>query len=148
MKEKLCYCDCHDIYRPLKKCPLHQIHTPLILFCTFRANNFSFGICERAGRAGFVKQLATGWTVRGSNWSREEFCANLQTGSGAHLASYTIGVWSFPDVKRQEHGVNHPPLSSAEVKEGEKLYLYSSFMLSWKVFGRVYLYILGFVPRI
>jgi hypothetical protein len=30
---------------------------------------------------------------------------------------------SFPGVKRQERGVNHPPASSAEVEEGVELHL-------------------------
>jgi len=33
---------------------------------------------------------------------------------------------SFPGVKRPERVVDHPPLSSAEVKERAELYLYSS----------------------
>jgi hypothetical protein len=34
---------------------------------------------------------------------------------------------SFPGVKRPGSGVNHPPTSSAEVKEIVELYLYSPF---------------------
>jgi hypothetical protein len=48
-----------------------------------------------------------------------------QTGPEAHPASYTMGTGSFPGVKREEHGVEHPPPSSAEVKEEVELYLYS-----------------------
>jgi hypothetical protein len=36
-----------------------------------------------------------------------------------------MGTSSFPGVKRPGRGVDHPPLSNAEVKEREKLYLYS-----------------------
>jgi hypothetical protein len=48
------------------------------------------------------------------------FSAPVQAVPGAHPASR-----SFPVVKRQERGVDHPPLSNAEVKERVELYLYS-----------------------
>ena len=32
---------------------------------------------------------------------------------------------SFPEIKRPERGVDHPPTSSAEVKEKVELYLYN-----------------------
>jgi hypothetical protein len=34
-------------------------------------------------------------------------------------------MFPFPGVKRPERGVNHPPPSSAEVKERVELHLYS-----------------------
>jgi len=36
-----------------------------------------------------------------------------------------MGTGSFPGVKQPGRGVDHPPPSSAEVKERVKLYLYS-----------------------
>jgi len=45
------------------------------------------------------------------------FSAPVQTGPGAYPASYTTGTGSFPGVKRSGRGVDHPPPSSAEVKE-------------------------------
>jgi hypothetical protein len=43
--------------------------------------------------------------------------------NGAHPASYnTMGIGSFPEVKRPGHGFDHPPPSSAEVKERVQLY--------------------------
>ena len=45
------------------------------------------------------------------------FFAPLQTGSGSHAVSYTMGTGSFPGVKRPERGVDRPPPSSVEVKE-------------------------------
>jgi hypothetical protein len=53
------------------------------------------------------------------------FSAPVQTGTGIHPASYTNCIRSFPGIKRQRRGVNHPPLSSAEVKEKAELYFYS-----------------------
>jgi hypothetical protein len=42
----------------------------------------------------------------------------------------------FPGVKRKGRGVDHPPPSSAEVKERVELYLYSPSGPSWPVLGR------------
>jgi hypothetical protein len=53
------------------------------------------------------------------------FFTRVLTGHGAHPASYTMGTGSFPGVKRQGRGVDHPPLSSVEVKGRLRLYLYS-----------------------
>jgi hypothetical protein len=49
------------------------------------------------------------------------FSAPLQTGPGAHPASYAMVTGSFLGVKRPGCGVNHPPPSSAEVKERVEL---------------------------
>jgi hypothetical protein len=63
------------------------------------------------------------------------FSPPVQTGPGAHPASYTMGTGSFPGVKRPGRGVDHPPPSSAEVKERVDLYLYSPSGPSWPVIG-------------
>ena len=53
------------------------------------------------------------------------FFEPVQRGPGAHLGSY-IGVPGiFPGSKAEGSGVNHPPLSSAEVKEIVELRFYS-----------------------
>jgi hypothetical protein len=46
-----------------------------------------------------------------------------------------MGTGSFPGVKRTGRGVDHPPQSSAEVKERVQLYLYSPSGPSWPVLG-------------
>ena len=61
-----------------------------------------------------------------SRWGAR-FSAPVQTGPGAHPASCTMGTGSFLGVKRPGRDVDHPPLSSAEVKEKVELYLYSPF---------------------
>ena len=66
--------------------------------------------------------------VRESNLGGARFSAPVQTGPGAHPASCTMGTESFPGVKRPGRGVDHPPSSSAEVKERIELYLY---LLLW-----------------
>jgi len=65
-----------------------------------------------------VQRLSYGLDGPGikSRWG-SRFSAPLQTGPRAHPASYTMGTGSFPGVKRPERGVDHPPSSSAEVKE-------------------------------
>jgi len=49
------------------------------------------------------------------------FSAPLQTGPGAHPASYTMRTESYPGVGRQGCGVYHSPPSSAEVNERVEL---------------------------
>jgi len=72
-------------------------------------------------------------------WSEDQipvgvrFSAPVQTGPGAHPASYTLDTWSFPGVKWL--GVDQRPISSAEVKERVELHLYSPSGLSWPVLG-------------
>ena len=61
------------------------------------------------------------------------FSAPVQIGPGGHPASYTMGTGSFPWVKRPRRGVDHPPQSSAEVKE--RVELYSPSWSSWLVLG-------------
>jgi len=46
-----------------------------------------------------------------------------------------MGSGSFPGVKRPGRGIDHPPSSSAVVKERVELYLYSPSGLSWPVLG-------------
>jgi hypothetical protein len=67
-----------------------------------------------------------------SRWGAR-FSAPIQTGPGAHPASYTVGTGSFPGVKRPGRGVYHPPVSIAEVKEKVELYLYSAYRPLWPV---------------
>jgi len=55
------------------------------------------------------------------------FSTPVQTGHGAHPASYTMGTGSFLGVKRPGRGVE-APWSNAEVKERVELYIYS---FSW-----------------
>jgi hypothetical protein len=45
----------------------------------------------------------------------------------------------FPGVKRPGSGINHPPPSSAEIKEKVDLYLYSLSGHSWPVLEQTYL---------
>jgi hypothetical protein len=70
------------------------------------------------------------------------FSAPVHTGPGAHPASYTMGTRSFPEVKRLKHGIDHPPPSSAEVKERVQLYAYSPSGPSWPVLGWTLLFYL------
>ena len=61
------------------------------------------------------------------------FSAPVRTGPGAHPAAYTLCTGSFPRVERPRRGVDHPTPSSAKVKEGVELYLYSPSGPSWPV---------------
>jgi len=77
-----------------------------------------------------------GPSVQGPNpGGEEEFSAPIQTGPGAHPASYAKGTRSFPGVKQQGHGIDHPLPTSAKVKERVQLYFYSPSGPSWTVLG-------------
>jgi len=72
-----------------------------------------------------------------------DFSTPVQTGPGAHQASYTKGTGSFPGIKRPGRGVDHPPPFSAEVEEKVGLYLYFPFGPSWPVLRRALLYFIS-----
>jgi hypothetical protein len=69
------------------------------------------------------------------SWWGGSFSAPVQTGAGTHPASYIVGTCSFLGVKWLGHDIDHPPPSSAEVKERVELYLYSPSGPSWPVLG-------------
>ena len=70
-----------------------------------------------------------------SRW-RARFSAPVQTDTGPYATSYMMGTGSlYRGVKRPGHGVDHPTLSSYEVKERVELYLYSPSGTSWPVPG-------------
>jgi hypothetical protein len=55
----------------------------------------------------------------------------VQTGSAAHPASYPMGTGGFSvGIKQPGREADHPPPSSAEVKEYMELYLHSPNMPS------------------
>jgi len=53
------------------------------------------------------------------------FSAPVHTSPGVHTSLLYNGYRIFPGIKRLGRGVEHPPASSAEVKERVELYLYS-----------------------
>ena len=63
------------------------------------------------------------------------FPAPVQTGPGAHPASYTKGTWSFPGVRRLRSGIDHPLPFNAKIKERAELYLYSPSGPLWPLLG-------------
>jgi hypothetical protein len=50
-----------------------------------------------------------------------EVMSLVQTGCGAHPATYTMGTRSFPGVKQPGRVAGHPPQSIAGVKERGEL---------------------------
>jgi len=71
------------------------------------------------------------------------FSTPFQTRPGTHPASYTMGTGSFLGVKLPGCETDHPPPSSAKIKERVKLYLYSpiwAFVACSRVNFTFYLY--------
>ena len=64
------------------------------------------------------------------------FSAPVQTGPGAHLASYITGTGYFLGIKWPGRGVDHPPPSSVEVKERVAIHILPSGP-SWPVIGQI-----------
>jgi hypothetical protein len=63
------------------------------------------------------------------------FSTPVQTDPGGHPVSYRNVFGSFPGVKWPGRCVNHPPRSSAEVRERVELYFCSPLGLSWPALG-------------
>jgi len=61
------------------------------------------------------------------------FSSPVQTSFGAHMFSSTMGTWLCPGVKWPGRGIDHLALSSAEIKKGVELSLYSPCVPSWQV---------------
>jgi hypothetical protein len=64
-----------------------------------------------------------------------KFSPPVQTGPGHHTVSYTMGTRSFSSVNRRGRGVDHPPQSTAKVKERVEVYMYSPSGTAWPVVG-------------
>jgi hypothetical protein len=112
--------------------PLHRYqHFNTARYCMIL---YSISPYERARIAQFVWWLARDWMIQGSNPSWGEiFCTLLDTpwGTPSLLQNkYQVPFWG---VRQPGCDVDHPPLSSAEVKERVELYLYSASGPSWSV---------------
>ena len=102
---------------------------------------FRGSLCFKwVGIAELVQWLATGWTVQGSNpCGGRDFAHLFQTGPGAHPISCIAGARAFLGVKRSGCHINHPPSSSAKVKERVELYLCYPSVPLWHVISELYL---------
>ena len=81
-----------------------------LLFAEGVTDELPYDGTANAGRDGLVG-MATRYGLNGSgieSWWGTRVSEPLQTGSGAHPASYTVGTGSFLGVKRSGRRVNHP----------------------------------------
>ena len=84
-----------------------------------------------------VWRLHAVWTVRGSSPGGSEiFRTPLDRPWVLPSLLYKGYTRPFPGVERARHGVNHPPPSSAKLKERVELYLYCCSGTSWHVIGQ------------
>jgi len=79
-------------YEFLKKCEIVHVLYLAVMFFIF--NNFNTHILFEDGR-----EIESRWG--------EGISTHLQTGSGAHPASFAMGTASFCGVKQQKRGVNY-----------------------------------------
>jgi hypothetical protein len=127
-------------------CNNYPIHAPVIQILYGIKYNYIFHANIYASVKLHITQamtMALGWDSSVGRAIRSgdqilvgaRFSTPVQSGSGAHPASYTMGTRSFPGVKRPGSGGDHPPPSSIAVKERVGLYLYCPFGLPWPVLG-------------
>jgi hypothetical protein len=101
----------------------HSFHYTIHRHITIQGRDSSVGISTRYRLDG--PEIESRWVGR--------FSAPVQTGPGAHPASYIISNELFPGVKRPGRGVDHPPPSSAEVKKRVELHPFLAFMACSRV---------------
>jgi hypothetical protein len=70
-----------------------------------------------------------------SQWGDDIFRTRSDRPWGPHSPLYSGCRISFQGVKRPRCGVEHPPTTSAKVKERVELYLFSPSGSSWSVIG-------------
>ena len=85
---------------------------------------FIYETIKRATIAQSVQRLARGCTVRESNPGGNDSFRTCHDRLWEPTSLLQVGTGSFPGVKRAERRVDHPPPTSAEVKERVDLYLY------------------------
>ena len=113
---------------------------PLFLAVTRRQHYF-FNICfhiqfegDRDSSIGIATRYGLGCPGIESRWGGD-FPHPSRPALGVHPPSCTMGNRSFPEVKWPGRGVDHPPLSSAEIEGRVELYSYSQPGPSWPVIG-------------
>ena len=65
-------------------------------------------IVGRNSAGGIATRYGLDYPMIESQWGAT-ISASVQTGPGDHPASYTMGIGSFPGVKRPGLGIDHPP---------------------------------------
>jgi hypothetical protein len=107
--------------------PLIQWHLLDDIFVHFGSTNFgnpefvNYLRCwNRISSVSTVTRLRAGWPRFDSRKGQETFRRRVQTVSGAHPASYPMGIrCSFPEGKAAGREANHSLPSSAEVKNAQ-----------------------------
>jgi hypothetical protein len=108
--------------------PQNMQHTAILVsICIFGRHEF-FCIVQS------VQQLNTSWTVQKSNPGADEiFHTHPDWPCGPPSLLYNRDSVSFLGIKWPRLGVDHPPLTSINVKERVELYPYSPYGPPWPV---------------
>ena len=110
----------------------NAVEIPKFCNCCFCSLFYTVNIVGRDSSVGIASRY--GLDGPGDrNPVEARFSAPVHTGPVAYPASCTVGMGSFPGVKRPGRGVDHPPPSSAKVKDRIELYIYSTSRPSWPV---------------
>jgi len=92
--------------------------TPKLIINTYVS--LMYELKKKVGKVLTNKSVGTRYGLDGpgieSRWG-ERPSAPVQIGPWAHPASYAVGTWSFPEVKRPGRGVNHPPHLTPRLKK-------------------------------
>ena len=124
-------------WMPLCFTTRHGQHRLILCTSCKKSNNNITPLAKQwAGIAQPVQRLTVGWMVLESSPGEGKiFRTRPDRLWGPSSLLYDGYRVSFPRIKRPGRGVNHPPTSSADVKEKVELYLYSLSGLSRPVLG-------------
>jgi hypothetical protein len=101
----------NEVEMTLKKHKFTMNHLTVIIFLVHKTQHWNIYCTPRWGRDSSIITQTSHRVASPGNEPRwgTRFSAPIQTGPGAHPASYTMGTGSFQRLKRPERGTDHPP---------------------------------------
>jgi hypothetical protein len=127
-------CPAHTICGKQTSCTAYIIIFIIIIIIIIISTKFSSCTAQSVGRDSSVG-IATRYEVDDEGIESRWGARFSDRPYGPPSLQYNGYRVSFLGVKRPGRDADHPPASSAEVKEKVQLYLYSSSEPSWRVIG-------------